>query len=68
VIAQECLSQVGSVLEAMDQPSVDGLNTCVVSEAVRGAGITVALSGLGSVEMKCSADTRTFVTPTRPTR
>ncbi len=36
---------------AMDQPSQDGLNTYVVSRAIRQAGIKVALSGLGADEL-----------------
>lgn len=36
---------------AMDQPSMDGLNTYVVSRAVRSAGIKVVLSGLGGDEL-----------------
>jgi asparagine synthase (glutamine-hydrolysing) len=35
----------------MDQPSIDGVNTFVVSKAVKEAGITVALSGLGGDEL-----------------
>lgn len=38
-------------LAAMDQPSVDGVNSYVVSKAVRGAGLKVALSGLGGDEL-----------------
>ncbi|MGH7137052.1 MAG: asparagine synthetase B family protein, partial [Pirellulales bacterium] len=38
-------------LAAADQPSIDGLNTFVVSKAVRKEGIKVALSGLGSDEL-----------------
>ena len=34
-----------------DQPSVDGLNTFLVSRAAREAGLTVALSGLGGDEL-----------------
>lgn len=34
-----------------DSPSFDGLNTWFISEAVRAAGITVALSGLGGDEL-----------------
>lgn len=39
-----------SLFSAMDQPSIDGLNTLVVSRAARAAGLTVALSGLGGDE------------------
>ncbi|HWC13084.1 MAG TPA: asparagine synthase (glutamine-hydrolyzing) [Actinomycetota bacterium] len=38
-------------LSAMDQPSMDGLNTYIVSRAVRQAGLTVALSGQGGDEI-----------------
>ena len=35
---------------AMQRPSVDGLNTCLICRAVRAAGFKVALSGLGGDE------------------
>ncbi|MCC6357322.1 MAG: asparagine synthase (glutamine-hydrolyzing) [Phycisphaerales bacterium] len=38
-------------IESLDQPSVDGLNTYVISQAVRAHGIVVALSGLGGDEL-----------------
>ncbi len=38
---------------ALDQPSLDGINTFHVSRAVRSAGATVALSGLGGDEVFC---------------
>jgi len=38
-------------LASMDQPSMDGLNTFVVAEAVRQTGLKVALSGLGGDEL-----------------
>jgi asparagine synthase (glutamine-hydrolysing) len=38
------------LLEAMDQPSVDGVNTYFVARAAREAGWKVALSGLGGDE------------------
>ena len=37
--------------DAMDQPTVDGLNTWFVSKAAREAGLKVALSGLGGDEL-----------------
>jgi asparagine synthase (glutamine-hydrolysing) len=53
----EALLEGGAVLEKaveaisrMDQPTVDGINTYVVSEAARREGFTVALSGLGGDE------------------
>ena len=39
------------ILEAMDQPSLDGLNTWFVSKATRELGLKVALSGLGGDEL-----------------
>ncbi len=38
-------------LESLDQPSCDGANTWLVSQACKKAGITVALSGLGGDEL-----------------
>lgn len=35
----------------MDQPTMDGLNTYMISKAVREAGVTVALSGQGGDEL-----------------
>lgn len=39
------------LIEAMDQPSIDGVNTWFVSKAAREAGLKVALSGLGGDEI-----------------
>jgi asparagine synthase (glutamine-hydrolysing) len=44
------LDQLPDALAAMDQPTGDGVNTYVVSRAVKEAGVTVALSGLGGDE------------------
>ncbi|AKF04696.1 asparagine synthase (glutamine-hydrolyzing) [Sandaracinus amylolyticus] len=38
-------------LRAIDQPTFDGINTWLVSRAVRRAGITVALAGTGGDEL-----------------
>ncbi len=38
------------VLADMDQPSIDGLNTWLVAQAAAGAGLKVALSGVGGDE------------------
>ncbi len=45
------LDMLPGALTAMDQPTMDGINTYVVSKAVKEAGITVALSGLGGDEL-----------------
>src|SRR5262245_39911551 len=39
------------IIEAMDQPSIDGVNTWFVSKAARELGLKVALSGLGGDEL-----------------
>ena len=39
-----------AILDAMDLPTVDGINTWFVSKAAREAGVKVALSGLGADE------------------
>jgi asparagine synthase (glutamine-hydrolysing) len=40
-----------SILHAMDQPSIDGVNTYFVARAAQRAGLKVALSGLGGDEL-----------------
>jgi asparagine synthase (glutamine-hydrolysing) len=45
------LKMLPDALSSLDQPTIDGLNTYVVSKAVKETGITVALSGLGSDEL-----------------
>ncbi|MGH7192131.1 MAG: asparagine synthase (glutamine-hydrolyzing), partial [Candidatus Saccharimonadales bacterium] len=49
--AREAEAAVTQWLAAADQPSIDGLNTFVISQAVRKYGIKVALSGLGADEL-----------------
>jgi asparagine synthase (glutamine-hydrolysing) len=39
------------ILDAMDTPSIDGVNTWFVAKAAREAGLKVALSGLGGDEL-----------------
>ncbi|MEP7273044.1 MAG: asparagine synthase (glutamine-hydrolyzing) [Acidobacteriota bacterium] len=47
----EVLASLGPALGAMDQPSVDGINSWVVSKAAADAGLKVAVSGLGGDEV-----------------
>ena len=49
--ASDLLNALPDVFDAMDQPSLDGLNTFIVSRAVRAHGIKVVLSGLGGDEL-----------------
>jgi asparagine synthase (glutamine-hydrolysing) len=45
------LDELTNALNAMDTPSGDGVNTYVVSKAIRKSGLTVALSGVGGDEL-----------------
>ena len=47
----ELLDQFKRWLSCVDQPSGDGLNTYIISAAVRAHGIKVAISGLGGDEI-----------------
>jgi asparagine synthase (glutamine-hydrolysing) len=47
----EMLSQLGEAVAALDQPTIDGINTYFVSASARAAGLKVALSGLGGDEV-----------------
>jgi len=47
----DLLAALPAAFAAMDQPSLDGINTYVVSEAVRAHGTKVVLSGLGGDEL-----------------
>lgn len=49
--AGEQEAELEKFLGAMDQPTVDGINTWFVSRAAREAGLKVALSGLGGDEL-----------------
>lgn len=48
---QDVKREFENILTALDQPSVDGVNTYFVSQTARQAGLTVALSGLGGDEL-----------------
>ena len=49
--SEDFLDQVQLGLDAMDSPSADGINTFVLSSAIRSAGLKVALSGIGGDEL-----------------
>ncbi|MBU6297871.1 MAG: asparagine synthase (glutamine-hydrolyzing) [Alphaproteobacteria bacterium] len=49
--AREFREDLPAILEAMDQPSIDGVNTWFVSKAAKEVGLKVALSGLGGDEL-----------------
>jgi asparagine synthase (glutamine-hydrolysing) len=48
---ESLLQMLPEALAAMDQPTIDGINTFVISKAVKASGITVAISGLGGDEL-----------------
>ena len=48
---EQFLQDLPDALSSMDTPSGDGVNTFVVSRAIRNAGIKVALSGVGGDEL-----------------
>ncbi len=51
VSEQEFFNDLPAILEAMDQPSIDGVNSWFVSKAAKEAGLKVAISGLGGDEL-----------------
>src|ERR1700694_1875159 len=51
VSQQDTLAVLPEALFAMDQPTIDGINTYLVSAKTRAAGVKVALTGLGADEM-----------------
>ncbi len=51
VTEAEFREDLPKIMEAMDQPSVDGINSWFVSKAVHELGLKVAISGLGGDEL-----------------
>jgi len=51
VSEREFRQDLPAILDAMDQPSIDGVNTWFVAKAAKEAGLKVALSGLGGDEL-----------------
>jgi asparagine synthase (glutamine-hydrolysing) len=51
VSERDALNSIPDALAAMDQPTIDGVNTWLVSAKARAAGVKVALTGLGADEM-----------------
>jgi len=51
VSGETFLASIDSALRSLDQPTFDGVNSYVVSRAVRDAGVVVALAGTGGDEL-----------------
>jgi asparagine synthase (glutamine-hydrolysing) len=51
VTREEFLADLPKIFDAMDQPTIDGVNTWFVSKAVHEGGVKVALSGVGGDEL-----------------
>ena len=51
ISGDEMVTRLDEAVMALDQPSMDGINTYFVSWAARQGGLKVALSGLGSDEL-----------------
>jgi asparagine synthase (glutamine-hydrolysing) len=51
VSQSDFLPAIDPAIRAMDEPTIDGINTYFVAERTRGAGLKVALSGLGGDEV-----------------
>lgn len=49
--AEDVLASLDEFCDAIDQPSVDGLNTFLVARAASSQGLKVAMSGLGGDEL-----------------
>jgi asparagine synthase (glutamine-hydrolysing) len=51
VTGSDLLSMLNQALDSLDQPTIDGMNTYIVSRVARQVGLTVALSGVGGDEL-----------------
>lgn len=50
---KDFLNSLDDIFEAMDEPTIDGVNSFFISKAAREAGVKVVLSGIGSDEIFC---------------
>lgn len=49
--SDDVISNIDDIINSIDQPSIDGINTYFISRFAKESGITVALSGLGADEL-----------------
>jgi asparagine synthase (glutamine-hydrolysing) len=57
ISSQEVMTSLPKIIGAMDQPTVDGVNTYVISRETRRQGYKVVLSGLGADEIFAGYET-----------
>ena len=48
---EQLLEALPDAINAMDQPTIDGINTYIISRVAKEAGLKVVLSGLGGDEL-----------------
>lgn len=53
VTEKDFYDEIDNIFEAMDQPTVDGINTYFVSRAAKQVGLKSVLSGMGADEIFC---------------
>ena len=58
---EDLVKNLSPALASMDQPTVDGINTYIISQAARSIGLKVALSGLGGDELFAGYDSFSLV-------
>lgn len=51
ITQREFADDLPKIMDAMDQPSIDGVNSWFVSKAMREVGVKVAISGIGGDEL-----------------
>jgi asparagine synthase (glutamine-hydrolysing) len=62
VSQREFRKDLPAIIEAMDQRSIDGVNSWFVAKAAKEAGLKVALSGLGGDELLAISEFCGFTT------
>jgi len=58
---EDLLESLPPALASMDQPTIDGINTFIISRAASNIGLKVALSGLGGDELFAGYDSFSFI-------
>ena len=58
---EDLLESLPPALASMDQPTIDGINTYIISRAASNIGLKVALSGLGGDELFAGYDSFSFI-------